>query len=79
MRYMLAMCHLWCRALMYDFIYSSQQTCNTELQRLFFFIHLKHREIERVQAVEKAEGEEEADSPLNWEPKVGLDPRIPGS
>ena len=36
-------------------------------------------ERKRTQAGGEAEGEEEADSLLSWEPNAGLDPRTPRS
>ena len=45
----------------------------TVFQKYFLFIHLRERE--RAQAGGEAKGEGEADSPLSWEPNVGLDPR----
>jgi len=41
----------------------------------FFYSFERQRESERAQARGEAQGEGETDSPLSWEPDMGLDPR----
>ena len=64
---------------------SGDSVVKGEGENLFFFnivfIHLRERQRDRedVQWEGQRRGRGKADSPLSWEPNVGLDPRIPGS
>ena len=57
------------------YFFLSDGDMENSLLFLRFFIYSFEKEREKAQTGGEAEGEREADSPLSWEPNMGLHPR----